>query len=151
MSSASNPAQTVPSAEFWDYNRRLLKLDAEDRIYFTAEGRRTYRPLLAKWGYALENVKTREQFRQVMLTVNAYELEENTTALREALEDPDTTPAEREMVLALLGQTADAPGAAHEPDASHEPDVTHEPSTPAAAQVIAVDFRKARNRPGADA
>lgn len=130
--SAPAPARSfdAPSAEFWEFNRRLLKLDTDGRVHFTAEGRATYRPLLARWGYALENVRTREQFRDVMLEVNALELQANDAALRAALEHPETTDAERQAVLELLGESA--PRAAAPPH----------------AQVVAVDFsartRKAR-------
>jgi hypothetical protein len=126
---AAQPFET-PGAEFWEYNQRLLKLDTAGRVHFTAEGKATYRPLLARWGFALENVKTREQFREVMLSVNALELEANDAALAEALEHPETTEAERQAVLALLGKTAPAPRA----------------TAPrrAAARVIAVDFRTRR-------
>jgi hypothetical protein len=62
--------------------------------------------------------------------VNALELEANDAALAEALEHPETTEAERQAVLALLGKTAPAPRA----------------TAPrrAAARVIAVDFRTRR-------
>lgn len=131
---------TSPSKEFWEYNQHLLKLDEADRVYFTAEGKRQYRPLLAKWGYALSNIKTREQFRQVMLQVNALELEENTAALREALNDPNTTEEERALVRQLLGEATPAPVTA-----------STKPSRPAkqakrakaTGTVIQVDFRRA--------
>jgi hypothetical protein len=124
----------APGAEFWKYNQRLLKLDTAGRVHFTAEGKATYRPLLARWGFALENVKTREQFREVMLSVNALELEANDAALAEALEHPETTEAERQAVLALLGETAPVP----------QPAAPCSAAASTAAQVIAVDFRTRR-------
>jgi hypothetical protein len=131
-----------PSPEFWEYNQHLLKLDEQDRVYFTKEGKSYYRPLLAKWGYALSNIKTREQFRQVMLQINALELEENTAALREALDDPATTEEERALVRQLLGESNPVPAAAPAESATSKKRTTGKRARRTGV-VIEVDFRRA--------
>ena len=80
----------------------LIGLDGSLR--FTAAGRAHYAPLLTKYGFALENVKTRERFCEVMEEVNAYELDENTCKLEDLFNDPRTNGVERELIRKVLGE-----------------------------------------------
>lgn len=71
-------------------------------LRFTAAGRAHYAPLLAKHGLSISNVKTIEQFRDVMAPVNAGELDENAKKMRRLLNDPSTTPEERATLERVL-------------------------------------------------
>jgi len=90
------------SNDFWQTQKGLLLVSESGALRFTAAGREHYAPLLAKYGFSISNVKTLEQFREVMGPVNAGELEENTKEMHRLLNDPNTTAEERAMIKRVL-------------------------------------------------
>lgn len=90
------------SNDFWATQKGKLLVGETGELRFTAAGREFYAPLLAKYGFSISNVKTLEQFRDVMATVNAGELDENTQKLRRVLEDPNTSEEERAAIRRVL-------------------------------------------------
>jgi hypothetical protein len=95
--------------EFWDVNKRLLKIEASGRIYYTEEGKQEYRSLFTRHGYVLENVTTLEDFRRVMQNITAQQLQRSNEELLRLLHDPQTTQREREKVAEILGVDPPAP------------------------------------------
>lgn len=93
--------------DFWSYNQRLLKLDSDNRVYFTKAGRSEYGPLLARHGFDIQGIRTLEQLRNAMRQVNASELDANTRKLQATLDDPSLADEDRALIRRLLG--ADAP------------------------------------------
>lgn len=91
----------LPKA-FWESQKGLLLVGENGKLRFTAKGRKFYTPLLAKYGFSISNVKTIEHFRDVMEVVNAGELDSNTRELMRLLNDPNTTPEEREAIKRVL-------------------------------------------------
>jgi hypothetical protein len=61
------------SSDFWNSQKGLVLVGDDGAIRFTRTGRTRYAPLLAKYGFAIENVKTVERFRDVMGYINGGE------------------------------------------------------------------------------
>ena len=112
--------------EFWDAFTNLVILGDNQRIAFTAEGKRRLRPQLARAGFVLENIRTQDQFEVAMRAVYAQEMDDNTQQLMAALDDPRTTDVERELIREILGL-----------DKLEQPVIVKE----ADGNVIKVDFR----------
>lgn len=74
--------------EFWDVNKRLLKISSSGRIYYTDEGKTKYRSLFLRHGYILENVNTLADFRRVMQDITAIQLEQPNDELLRLIHDP---------------------------------------------------------------
>jgi hypothetical protein len=89
--------------EFWDVNKRLLKIEASGRIYYTEEGKAEYRSLFSRHGYVLENVTTLEDFRRVMQNITGQQLQQSNEELLRLLHDPNTSERERETLADVLG------------------------------------------------
>jgi hypothetical protein len=87
----------VLSSDFWNAHKGLVLVGDDGAIGFTRTGRARYAPLLAKYGFALDNVKTVERFREVISHVNAGELEANTLELEKVLNDRLTSEAQRAL------------------------------------------------------
>jgi hypothetical protein len=92
------------TAEFWDTQKGLLLIGSDGSLRFTAAGKLRYAPLLAKYGFALQNISSAERFSQVMESVNAGELEENTQTFETLLCDPKTTAEEKALICRVLGR-----------------------------------------------
>lgn len=99
------PRSSLPalSKAFWDINRRLLKVEASGKLYFTEEGRRHYTPLMARYGHAIAGIVTLDEFRRVMRHVTARQLQESNALLEAMLHDPATSPDERIALSKVLG------------------------------------------------
>lgn len=89
--------------EFWEVNKRLLKITSLGRIYFTDEGKLEYRSLFTRHGYLLDNVTTLEEFRRVMQNITAVQMEHNNDEILRSIHNPQTTERER---AALTGVEA---------------------------------------------
>lgn len=74
--------------EFWNVNKRLLKISSSGRIYYTEEGKTQYRSLFLRHGYILENVNTLADFRRVMQDITAIQLEQPNDELLRLIHDP---------------------------------------------------------------
>ena len=94
--------------EFWDINRHLLNVEVSGKLEFTDEGKRQYRPLLARHGFSLANIATLDDLRRVMRDVEALQKAENLMTLRARLHHPTTAAVERAMLAKLVG-SAPAP------------------------------------------
>ena len=70
---------------------------------FTRPGRARYAGLFARYGCALENVKTIQRFVELMSHINYCELKANTGQLKRILNDPATSEAERDVIRRALG------------------------------------------------
>src|SRR5579872_4534100 len=92
------------SNEFWDIQRGLMLIGSDDSLRFTAAGRARYAAVLDKYGFSIANVTTLTRFVEVMGTVNAGELAENTQRFEEVLADPEASPEERELVNRILNR-----------------------------------------------
>jgi hypothetical protein len=90
------------SSDFWNAQTGLMLVGNDGAIRFTRTGRTRYAPLLARYGFALDHVKTVERFREVMSHVNVGELEANTLELEKVLNDPLTSEVERELIRRAL-------------------------------------------------
>jgi hypothetical protein len=90
------------SSDFWNAHKGLVLVGDDGAIAFTRTGRTRYAPLLAKYGFALDHVKTVERFCEVMSHVNVGELEANTLQLEKVLKDPFTSAVERELIRRAL-------------------------------------------------
>ena len=90
------------SSDFWNAQKGLVLFGDDGAIGFTRTGRARYAPLLAKYGFALDNVKTVDQFLGAMSRVNAGELEANMLELEKVLNDPRTNADERELIRRAL-------------------------------------------------
>jgi len=112
--------------EFWDAFTNLVILGDNQRIAFTADGKRRLRPQLARAGFVLENIRTQDQFEVAMRAVYAQEMDDNTQQLMAALDDPRTTEVERELIREILGL-----------DKTEQPVIVKETD----GNVIKVDFR----------
>lgn len=112
--------------EFWDAFTNLVILGDNQRIAFTADGKRRLRPQLARAGFVLENIRTQDQFEVAMRAVYAQEMDDNTQQLMAALDDPRTTEVERELIREILGL-----------DKTEQPVIVKETDS----NVIKVDFR----------
>lgn len=117
--------------EFWDVNKRLLKISSMGRVYYTDEGKTEYRSLFARHGYVLENVNTLEDFRRVMRNITAMQLEQSTEDILRLIHDPKTSDSERTALAELIGV---------DPELQAEP-----PERPTATVVNLADW-KARSR-----
>ena len=91
------------SPAFWESQKGLLLVTTDGALHFTKAGRAEYAPLLARYGFALDNVTTLDRFREVMEPVNAGELAANTRQFEAYLNDPTLTPEERVIVRRVLG------------------------------------------------
>jgi uncharacterized protein YjhX (UPF0386 family) len=74
--------------EFWDVNRRLLKISSSGRINFTEEGKVEYRSLFYRHGYMLEDVTTLQEFRRVMQNIIALQAEDSKDNLLRSIRNP---------------------------------------------------------------
>jgi hypothetical protein len=90
------------SNEFWNAYKSDVLIGDAGAIRFTRTGRRRYAPLFAKYGFALDHVRTVERFFEVMGQVNAAELEENTLDLERAFQDPLMSAVERDLIRRVL-------------------------------------------------
>jgi hypothetical protein len=90
------------SSDFWNAQKGLMLVGDDGAIRFTRTGRAKYAPLLAKHGFALDNVKTIQKFAELMSNVNYGELEANTRELEQVMNDPTTGEAERELIRRAL-------------------------------------------------
>lgn len=90
------------SSDFWNAQKGLMLVGDDGAIRFTRTGRAKYAPLLARHGFALDNVKTIEGFVELMGRVNHRELEANTRELEKVMNDPATTEVEREVIRRAL-------------------------------------------------
>jgi hypothetical protein len=95
--------------EFWDVNKRLLKIGPSGKIYYTDEGKAEYRSLFSRHGYALENVATLEDFRRVMQNITASQMQQSNDELLRLIHDPTTSERERAVLAELLGIEPPAP------------------------------------------
>lgn len=93
------------SKEFWDTQANRVIVGSDGSLRFTAAGRAHFGPLLARYGYTLEQVTTVETFKSVLEPVLAGELERNTQEMEALLISPDTTEAEQDLLLKILGRT----------------------------------------------
>jgi hypothetical protein len=93
----------LPRKEFWDTQKKLLKIGTTGKIFYTEDGKKEYRPLFARYGYAIENVTTLEHFSRVIKDISAMQMEENNAELLRLLNDPLTPIEEREVVSSILG------------------------------------------------
>lgn len=100
--------------EFWDINRHLLNVEVSGKLEFTDEGKRQYRPLLARHGFNLDNITTLDDLRRVMRDVDALLRLESPMALRTRLHHPATTDVER-ATLAKVVECGRAPSPAPAP------------------------------------
>jgi hypothetical protein len=89
--------------EFWDVNKRLLKISLTGSIYFTDEGKMEYRSLFSRHGYYLEHVTTLEDFRRVTQDITALQMSLTREELLRLLHDPNTSRLERAALAALAG------------------------------------------------
>jgi hypothetical protein len=90
------------SNDFWNAQKGLVVVGDDGAIRFTRTGRAKYAPLLARYGFALDNLKTVQRFIEIMSHVNVGELEANTRALDKVLNDPATSVVEREVIRRAL-------------------------------------------------
>jgi hypothetical protein len=90
------------STEFWKYQKGLVLVGSDGEIVFTRAGRTRYASILAKYGFALGNVKSLERFQKVLSDVNAGELEANTIELEKIMDDPLTNEFERDLIRCAL-------------------------------------------------
>jgi hypothetical protein len=90
------------SSDFWNAQKGLLLVGDDGAIRFTRTGRAKYAPLLARYGFALDNVKTIQKFEELMSHVSYGELEENTRELEKLMNDPATSDVEREVIRRAL-------------------------------------------------
>lgn len=97
------------STEFWDTQLGLMLIGSDGSLRFTATGRARYAPLLAKYGFSISNVTTQNRFIEVMGTVNAGELAENTLKFEEILADRDTSQEERQLINRILKRQPEDP------------------------------------------
>jgi hypothetical protein len=93
------------SSDFWESQKGLVLIGNDGEIRFTRTGRARYAARFAKYGFALDNVKTVERFREVMGYVIVGELDANTLEFERLLNDPLTTEEERQLIRGVL--TAD--------------------------------------------
>jgi hypothetical protein len=96
------------TADFWNAYKGLVLVGSDGTVRFTAAGKTRLAPLLAKYGFALQNVLSTEDFCRVFGRVNAGEIEENTLAFEKVLTDPATSPAERQLIERILGRDTDS-------------------------------------------
>jgi hypothetical protein len=90
------------SSDFWNEQKGLLLVGDPGAIRFTRTGRAKYAPLLARYGFALDNVKTIKKFEEHMSHVSYGELEANTRELEKVMNDPATSEVEREVIRRAL-------------------------------------------------
>jgi hypothetical protein len=91
------------STQFWNTYGGQLLVGSNNRIAFTAAGRRALAPRLARQGRVLANIKTLPGFLDVMSEVGAEELEANTRKFEALLHSPQTSAEERALIRRLLG------------------------------------------------
>lgn len=87
--------------EFWDVNRRLLKISSSGRIYFTDEGKQEYRSLFTRYGYSIDNVTTLEEFRRVMQNITAIQMEHSNDEILRSIHNPLKADRERAALGAV--------------------------------------------------
>jgi hypothetical protein len=90
------------SSDFWDAYKGIVLVGNDGAIRFTRAGRARYAPLLAKYGFAIDQVKRVERFRDVIGAVIDGEIEVNTHLLEKALHNPLTSAFEREFIRRVL-------------------------------------------------
>jgi hypothetical protein len=90
------------SNDFWNAYKGLVLVGDDGTIAFTRMGRKRYAPLFAKYGFALDNVRTVDLFFHVMSRANAEELEANSLEFERVLNDPRTSAVERELIRLAL-------------------------------------------------
>jgi hypothetical protein len=81
-----------------------MLIGSDGWLRFTATGRARYAPLLGKYGFSIAKVTTLDRFVEVMGTVSAGELAENTRRFEEILADTETSQEERELVNRILNR-----------------------------------------------
>ncbi len=118
--------------EFWDVNKRLLKISLGGNIYFTDQGKAEYRSLFSRHGYQLEHVTTLEDFRRVMQDITAMQMSHTREEVLRLLHDPNTSQRERATLADLAG--------------IDPPPVVAPVTAPAGATVISLVDWKARQR-----
>jgi len=91
------------SHEFWEDAECRLRVSTGHSRGFTAPGRAHDVPLRPKDRFAITPIGTPTHFGKVLDPETAGELEENTSQFRELLQDPATTPEERELIRRVLG------------------------------------------------
>ena len=96
------------SQEFWNAQAHRVILGSDGSLRFTAAGRAHFAPLLARYGFSITNITTAEAFREAMGPVLHGELDQNTRDMEALLEHPDTSDADREVLLKILGRTPES-------------------------------------------
>ena len=90
------------SNDFWETQKGLVLVGQDGTLRFTAAGRAKYAPLFAKHGFSISNVKTIEQFSQVLKPITAAQLDANTAELVRIMNDPSTSEEERASIQRVL-------------------------------------------------
>lgn len=88
--------------EFWDINKRLLKVGSTGKLYYTQEGKAEYRALFANHGFALENVTSLDEFRRVMKSITAGQMEDSNAQMLRLIHDPSTPELDRILLCKVL-------------------------------------------------
>ena len=94
------------STQFWTAYKGSLLVRTDGAIGFTAAGRKKFAKPMAQSGFSISNVRTVERFLDIMDTVSAVQLEENTAEMIRLLNAPETTETERAMLKRVLGIAA---------------------------------------------
>ncbi len=90
------------SSEFWNAYKSHVLIGDDGALRFTRTGRTRYAPLLAKYGFALDQVRILERFLELMTYVNDKAFDANTRALQKAWSHPLTSEAERDLIRRAL-------------------------------------------------
>jgi hypothetical protein len=100
------------SNDFWKIHVGLVLVATDGTLRFTSAGRKHFAGRMAKFGFALQNIKTLARFAEVMSMVSEGELQANTQTFEQLLNSPATSREERAMIHRILGTTP-AAGVAH--------------------------------------
>jgi hypothetical protein len=90
------------STEFWNAYNGVVVVATDGAIGFTRMGRTRYAPLFARYGFAIDQIKTLTRFLELTTYVNQQGYESNTRALKRALSHPATSEVERDLIRRAL-------------------------------------------------
>jgi hypothetical protein len=96
------------SSEFWVTQGHRVILGTDGSLRFTAVGREYFAPLLARYGFAINQITSVEAFKEAMGPVISGEVEQNTKVMEALLENPRATDADRQVLLKILGRTEES-------------------------------------------
>lgn len=89
---------------FLEHHKKFIRIDpVSHKVFFTKAGKTEFSALFARYGYALDSIRTVEHFAQVLRECNEREYHRNTEELSALYETGELNGEEKALLERLLG------------------------------------------------